>query len=99
MMLPIPYGGVLQEVRGQNEARAVPGIEELTITALSGQTLIPLPEGTRYLGFLLARCRTAADVESSLRQAHRRLTVVVTTSPSTPTDAPSTPSGIRSMSF
>ena len=99
MMLPIPYGGVLQEVRGQNEARAVPGIEELTITALSGQTLVPLPEGTRYLGFLLARGRTPADVESSLRQAHRRLTVVITTSPSTPTDAPRTPSGIRSMSF
>ncbi|MGQ0811968.1 MAG: ATP-grasp domain-containing protein [Nitrospiraceae bacterium] len=99
MMLPIPYGGVLKEVRGQNEARTAPGIEELTITALPGQELVPLPEGTRYLGFLLARGRTPADVESSLREAHRRLTVVITAPSSTPTDAPRTSAGIRAMSF
>lgn len=99
MMLPIPYGGVLKEVRGQNEARAVPGIQELTITALPGQTLVPLPEGARYLGFLLARGRTPADVESSLREAHRRLTVVITASASTQTDVPKTLSGIRAMNF
>jgi biotin carboxylase len=97
MMLPIPYSGVLKEVRGQNEARAVPGITELTITALSGQALVPLPEGGRYLGFLSARGRTAADVESSLREAHRRLIVVITASPSAQTGTPS--SGIRAMSF
>ena len=50
MMLPIPRGGVLREVRGQADARAVPGIEEVTITAELGEELVPLPEGTRYLG-------------------------------------------------
>ena len=99
MMLPIPYGGVLKEVRGQSEARAVPGVQELTITALSGQILVPLPEGARYLGFLLARGLTPADVESSLREAHRRLTVVITASASPPTDVPKTPSGIRALNF
>jgi biotin carboxylase len=81
MMLPIPYGGRLSEVRGQAEARAVPGIEELTITAEPGDELVPLPEGTRYLGFLLARGTTPEEVEQSLRDAHRRLTVVISTSP------------------
>ncbi len=81
MMLPIPYGGRLSEVRGQAEARAVPGIEELTITAEPGDELVPLPEGTRYLGFLLARGTTPEEVEQSLRDAHRRLTVGISASP------------------
>ncbi|MDZ4732753.1 MAG: ATP-grasp domain-containing protein [Nitrospirota bacterium] len=81
MMLPIPYGGRLHEVRGQAEASAVPGIAELTITAEPGDDLVPLPEGTRYLGFLLARGTTPEEVERSLRDAHRRLTVVISASP------------------
>ena len=99
MMLPIPYGGRLREVRGQAEARAVPGVEELTITAEPGDELVPLPEGTRYLGFLLARGTTPEVVERSLRDAHRRLTVVISAAPPTATD--SSPSSLRSraMSF
>ena len=99
MMLPIPYGGRLHEVRGQAEAKAVPGIEELTITAEPGDELVPLPEGTRYLGFLLARGTTPEDVERSLRDAHRRLTVVISASPPTATDSsPSSPQS-QAMSF
>ena len=99
MMLPIPYGGRLSEVRGQAEARAVPGVEELTITAKPGDDLVPLPEGTRYLGFLLARGTTPEEVERSLRDAHRRLTVVISAVP--PTATGSSPSSTRSqaMSF
>jgi len=99
MMLPIPYGGRLFEVRGQAEARAVPGVEELTITAEPGDELVPLPEGTRYLGFLLARGETPEEVERSLRDAHRRLTVVI--SAATPTSPNSSPSALRprAMSF
>ncbi|MDR4479868.1 MAG: ATP-grasp domain-containing protein [Nitrospira sp.] len=99
MMLPIPYGGRLHEVRGQVEAKAVAGIEELTITAEAGDELIPLPEGTRYLGFLLARGETPDDVERSLRDAHRRLTVVITASPRTATDSPPLPPSAPAMSF
>jgi len=87
MMLPIPYGGRLHEVRGQTEAIAVPGIVELTITAEPGDELVPLPEGTRYLGFLLARGKTPDDVEQSLRDAHRRLAVVISASPPALTDS------------
>jgi biotin carboxylase len=77
MMLPIPESGVFQEVRGQIEALAVPGVEELVITALPGEQLIPLPEGTRYLGFLIARGNSSDQVEAALREAHRRLVVVI----------------------
>lgn len=99
MMLPIPYGGMLREVRGQAEARAVTGIVELTITAEPGDELVPLPEGTRYLGFLLARGATPEEVERSLRDAHRRLTVVISASPPTATDPSPLSPRSRAMSF
>jgi len=99
MMLPIPYGGILHEVRGQAEAMAVPGVVELTITAEAGDTLVPLPEGTRYLGFLLARGKTPENVERSLRDAHRQLTVVVNALPPAATDAAGLPSKSGAMRF
>ena len=92
MMLPIPRAGMLEEVRGREEALAVPGIEDLEITALLGDELVPLPEGTRYLGFLIARGETPATVEAALRAAHRRLEFVI--APSSVEER-----GSRAMSF
>ncbi len=37
MMIPIPRGGTLERVRGLEEARAVSGIEEVTVTAHPGR--------------------------------------------------------------
>jgi biotin carboxylase len=73
MMIPIPQGGVLRTVRGREAALAVPGIEEVTISAHVGQELVPLPEGSRYLGFIFARSDAPAAVEVALREAHARL--------------------------
>ena len=81
MMLPIPRAGMLEEVRGREEALAVPGIEDLEITALLGDELVPLPEGTRYLGFLIARGETPEAVEAALRDAHRELEFVIISAP------------------
>jgi len=81
MMLPIPRAGILSRVRGQTEALNVPGIEELAITAQPGEELVPLPEGTRYLGFLIARADSAEQVEASLREAHRRLEFEIRATP------------------
>ncbi|MDQ1432265.1 MAG: hypothetical protein QOF40_2867 [Actinomycetota bacterium] len=75
MMLPIPHAGVLREVRGQDDARAVPGVTGLEITVPRGRRVRPLPEGDRYLGFLFARGDTPAAVEASLRAAHAALDV------------------------
>jgi biotin carboxylase len=73
MMLPIPRAGRLQGVRGTEAAAAVPGIEEVAITAHPGQELVPLPEGWQYLGFIFARADTPEAVEVALRDAHARL--------------------------
>jgi biotin carboxylase len=75
MMLPIPAAGVLREVRGQDEARAVPGVAGLEISIPRGRPVQPLPEGDRYLGFLFAKAGTPEQVEAALREAHAMLEV------------------------
>jgi len=77
MMIPIPQEGILERVEGQDPAQHIPGVTELVMTARPGDQLIPLPEGKRYLGFILARGTHPAEVEETLREAHRRLTVVM----------------------
>ena len=77
MMLPIPRAGVLREVRGQDEARAVPGMAGLEISIARGRPVQPLPEGDRYLGFLFAKADTPEQVEAALREAHGRLEVEI----------------------
>jgi len=73
MMLPIPGRGILHGVGGVEGARAVPGVEDVVVTAPAGREVVPLPEGDAYLGFLFARGETPDAVEGSLREAHRRL--------------------------
>jgi hypothetical protein len=73
MMIPIPEAGLLRAVHGCEEARAVPLIEEVEITAKLNYPLLPLPEGDSYLGFIFARGETPAAVEAALRQAHALL--------------------------
>ena len=77
MMLPIPFAGTLREVKGQDDARAVPGITGLEISIRPGRPVLPLPEGDRYLGFLFARAGSPEAVESALRTAHALLEVVI----------------------
>ena len=77
MMIPTPRAGVLTEVRGLDQARAVPGIEEVVISAHLGQQLVPLPEGSLYLGFIFARAARAEDVEAALRASHGRLEFII----------------------
>ena len=77
MMIPVPRGGVLREVRGLAEARAVPLVEDVVITAHLGQTLVPWPEGSRYPGFIFARGETPEVVVAALRAAQRRLELVL----------------------
>jgi hypothetical protein len=64
---------VLEEVRGLDEARGVPHIEDVTISIPKGGEVVPLPEGSRYLGFIFSRAATPAEAEAALREAHRHL--------------------------
>jgi len=69
MMIPITTGGTLQHVSGVREARAIPGIEDVVIAIPLSQRVVPLPEGTRYLGFIFSRNETPKQVEVALREA------------------------------
>ncbi|MGE0454976.1 MAG: ATP-grasp domain-containing protein [Vicinamibacteria bacterium] len=73
MMIPIPRAGILRSVGGVEDARAVPLVEEVTITAPLQNRLVPLPEGDAYLGFVFARGERPREVEAALREAHARL--------------------------
>lgn len=77
MMLPIPRAGRLVEVRGQDAAMLLPGVVGLDISVNPGSAVRPLPEGSRYLGFLFARGDSPEQVENTLRLAHRHLEVVI----------------------
>jgi biotin carboxylase len=78
MMIPISRSGYLHRVTGIEEALALGGIEQVTITAKSGQKLIPLPEGSSYLGFIFSRGTSPQGVEEALRAAHRKLRFEIT---------------------
>jgi biotin carboxylase len=73
MMVPIPKAGRLEAVRGLEEARAVPDVVDVVISAHLGQRLVPLPEGSRYLGFLFSRASDPERAEAALREAHSKL--------------------------
>jgi biotin carboxylase len=73
MMIPIPGAGMLKQVDGIATAKAVPGIEEIDITAQLNYPIVPLPEGDSYLGFIFARGATPAKVEAALREAQAKL--------------------------
>ena len=73
MMIPVPRRGQLKGIAGLDEARQVPGVEDVVITAKVGQMLVPLPEGASYPGFIFARGATPDLVENSLRAAHATL--------------------------
>jgi hypothetical protein len=65
MMIPIPTSGVYNGVSGAGP--------DVIITAVPGQRLLKLPEGSSYLGFIFARAETPAQVEEALRSAHADL--------------------------
>ena len=73
MMIPIPEKGVLKHVHGVEEARAVPGIVDVQITFPLNHELIPLPEGSSYLGFMFARGASPEAVVEALQAAHAKL--------------------------
>jgi len=68
MMIPIPRGGIYRGVEGIERAEG-----EVIITAKDGQKLIPLPEGSSYLGFIFARRESSEEVEGVLRRSHAEL--------------------------
>jgi len=77
MMLPTPRPGTLRRVEGVLDALDVPGVDEVSIAAGTGTELVPLPEGSAYLGYVFARGETPGFVEEALRVATARLEIVI----------------------
>ena len=79
MMIPIParVPSALRAVDGVDAARAVPGVDDVVISVRVGETLVPLPEGASYTGFIFATGDDPAAVERALRESHSRLRFTV----------------------
>ena len=77
MMIPIPAAGRLVAVHGLEEARGVPGIAGVEVTIRRGRRVVPLPEGSEYLGFIFARGDRPEQVEEALRAAHGALRIEI----------------------
>lgn len=75
MMIPIPATGLFHGVGNLEQAKCVPGITDIAITAQLGQWLAPPPEGNSYLGFIFAEADTTLQAVNAVRQAHQLLDV------------------------
>jgi cysteine synthase A len=72
-MIPVPRRGIYDGVEGLTDARSVPFITGVTVTAEPGQGIAPPPDGAGYLGFIFARAANPSDAEAALRRAHSLL--------------------------
>lgn len=88
LMIPVPSSGILESVEGTEEAREVPGVTELEITARLHDFIAVWPEGSSYLGFLFARGKKPEEVERALRDSHAQLKFTLT--PRLPVEHPVT---------
>jgi hypothetical protein len=88
MMIPVPHSGILENVEGEDPARATPGITSVEITTRLHDFIAAWPEGSSYLGFLFARAANPAEVECALREAHGKLRFALT--PRLPVEHPLT---------
>jgi biotin carboxylase len=77
LMIPIPKAGILRRVEGLLSAEKIEYIEEVNIQIREGYELVPVPEGSSYLGFIFARAPSAKLAEQALRQAHSCLNIVI----------------------
>lgn len=77
LMIPIPQAGILRRVEGVLAATRVPYIQDVVIDVREGYELVPLPEGSNYLGFIFAHAPDAAAAETALRAAHACLNIVI----------------------
>jgi biotin carboxylase len=73
MMIPVPKSGVLQGLSGEHDARHVPQITGVQITARLHDSILAWPEGSSYLGFIFAKAGSPKEVEAALRNSHAKL--------------------------
>ena len=77
MMIPVTEAGTFQTIDGLETALATPGVTDIAVTIHRGARVRPLPEESRYLGFIFARGPNPASVESTIRAAFAALDIVI----------------------
>ncbi len=75
-------GGAVREVRGLAQARALPGVWLVSVTAQEGQTLSPTCSSDTRYGFVVTHADTRTQAVASLERA--LATVVIDTGESSP---------------
>jgi biotin carboxylase len=88
MMIPVPQSGVLEKIEGEAQARAMPGVTSVEITARLHDYIAAWPDGSSYLGFIFATGNSPKKVERSIRTAHAHLKFQLT--PRLPVEHPAT---------
>lgn len=80
-MLPVPSRGRLQSVEGLDAASQIEGVSSVEITIPISTSVVPLPDGDRYLGFITAFAPTPAAAEAAVRQACAAIGVTIASPP------------------
>jgi biotin carboxylase len=76
MMIPVTDSGILKRFEGLTAAKKIKYIEDIEIHIPEGYELVPLPEGSSYLGFIFAKAPEYHQVYQSLRSAYECLRFV-----------------------
>ena len=76
LMIPITNTGLLKRVEGLTAAMQVDFIKDIEIHIREGYELVPLPEGSSYLGFIFAQAPSYAETFHALKTAYNKLSFV-----------------------
>jgi biotin carboxylase len=76
LMIPITDHGILQRVEGLTEAIQTEFVRDIEIHISQGYELIPLPEGSSYLGFIFAQAPTFEQTYAALKSAYSKMRFV-----------------------
>jgi len=76
LMIPVTKSGLLKRVEGLTAALQVEFIRDIEIHINEGYELVPLPEGSSYLGFIFAQAPTCAQTYGALKTAYSKLQFV-----------------------
>lgn len=76
LMIPVKKSGILKRVEGLTAAMQINFVVDIEIHIQVGYALIPLPEGSSYLGFIFAQAPTFEETFDALKKAHQMLNFV-----------------------
>ncbi|MFT5503977.1 MAG: biotin carboxylase [Gammaproteobacteria bacterium] len=80
LMIPVTDRGILKRVEGLTDALQVPHIKDIEIHIGEGYPLVPLPEGSSYLGFIFAQSPSFEETWQALKSAYQELNFVTSAS-------------------